>query len=180
MEIKEFNSLMYSTALENWNNALSIINELKKQVDVNLLSVLMDMENAIVARKNKDYTISKQFWKKIDKRKNRDDKIVYFVKASYYDTIAESNRDKRKSFERYNLKVKECFEKIGDNILISIVDAWISKNPEEEAELIKKAADELTEAGDAINAHSATAWYYRILADAAEKPVMNYLTVDNK
>ena len=64
MEIKEFNSLMYSTALENWNNALSIINELKKQVDVNLLSVLMDMENAIVARKNKDYTTSKKFWKK--------------------------------------------------------------------------------------------------------------------
>jgi hypothetical protein len=172
MEIKEFNSLMYSTALENWNNALNIINKLKKQVDANLLSVLMDMEHAIVARKNEDYTISKKFWKKIGKRKNLNDKIVYFVKASYYDTIAESNIDKnkRKIVERYNLKVKECFEKVGDNILISIADACISKNPEEKAELYKKAADELTEAGDAKNAHCATALYYGSLADAAEKP----------
>ena len=139
----KFNSLMYSIALENWDNAFKIIEELKQKADSNQLPVLTDIEDAIIARKNKNYENSKKLWKKIEKRgENLNNKLVDFSKASYFDIIAYSSKSKRKT---YLLKVKEYYEKTGDSILILLGDAWISKKSEDQAKSYKMVAEELQE-----------------------------------
>ena len=165
----KFNSLMYSIALENWDNAFKIIEGLKQKADSNQLPVLTDIEDAIIARKNKNYEKSKKLWKKIEKRgENLNNKLIDFAKASYFDIIADSSKTKSKS-KTYHLKVKEYYEKTGDSILILLVNAWISNKSEDVAESYKKVAEELKQVENTENANIANALHYRFLASTTEK-----------
>jgi hypothetical protein len=58
--------------------------------------------------------------------RNIDTTVSIFAKACYYDAIADSAEDKAKALE-YHKKVKEEFEKLGDEILILVISAWIEE-----------------------------------------------------
>ena len=58
----KFNSLMYSIALENWDNAFKIIEVLKQKADSNQLPIFTDIEEAIIARQNKNCEVLKVYF----------------------------------------------------------------------------------------------------------------------
>src|SRR5574341_1014299 len=135
MQSKEFNFLIYSILIGNWNHALNIIESLKKEVDSNQLPILIDVQKAIIARKNDDYETAKKLWKQIQiNGKNLNDTMADFAKVGYYDTIADSNE---KLEEKYYLKIEEYCRKIGDPILILISESSVSKKPNKMAILRK-------------------------------------------
>ena len=124
----------------------------------------------IVAHENEDYETAKKLWKKIQKHGHKlNDILADFAKASYYDTIADSSKNKSKK-KKYQLKVKEIYETIGDSILLLFVEAWIKENPEDKANYYKQAADALNKAGAIEAFHAATAWYYVSLSQSVEEP----------
>ena len=174
MEKEQFNLMTYAVAMADYDSALMIVKELKELYvttkDNTLASIFEKIENALIYRKNKEYGKEQELWREISElAKNIDTTLSIFAKACYYDAIADSGEDNAKALE-YHKRVKEEFEKIGDEILILLVSAWLEELPEKKANIYERIANEFNKANLRDLANQALGGHYWALTEAAETP----------